>query len=278
VTAALAAPAQAVVVQKHLVRFTSTGFDFGNADFVFGAPSGTGWLDWKYENGEVTPNATGTLHLDNVVGDCARMRMDYRDADDDPLATRFGGTVCAATNQHSEFTVDLEPYSSPLIQEVTVALEKQTTLNGPFTTVQASSMGVGINPDEPKITANGFDFGNSSWSFGAPDGNGSMLWSVEDDGAIRPNLGGTLHLQQRLRRVRADEPALPRDRRHVHHLARRWRGVRERQRPPRVHRRPRPVRLARHRQGERPAAVAERERDVQRPRVRDRVDRVVAGG
>lgn len=188
-----AGAAQAVVVDNDTVKLTSSGFDFGNSDFVLGAPSGSGDLDWIHTGGRLKPHLTGTLHLDDVDGDCARMRLDYSDADGDALATRFGGTVCASDDHHHEFTVDLQPYESAYVDEVKVTVEKQTTPGGAFATADYGYYHPDIVADDVKITESGFDFGDEWWGVGAPIGDGHVLWPMED-GRITPLLSGTLHL------------------------------------------------------------------------------------
>ncbi len=188
-----AGAAQAAIVDYDNVELETVNFDFGSSGWVLSEPSGPGDLHWHHTGGQLRPHLTGTLHINNAVGDCARMRLDYLDADGDTLETEWGGTVCAATDQHHEWSVDLDPYASAYIDEVKVSVEAQTTLNGAFSIVDHGFYTVGITADDVKITTPNFDLGGDAWAFGAPTGDATMLWSIEE-GRITPQLVGTLHL------------------------------------------------------------------------------------
>jgi hypothetical protein len=197
-SAAFSGTAQAAEVDFDDVDMTSVGFDFGSGDGDWtawnGEPDHWGDLMWSYENGQVSAHLTGGLYLDGVVGDCARMRLDYFDGDGDTLATRWGGTVCAPDNQLHYWIVDLDEYSSPYIAELKISIEKQTTLNGPFTTAVSSVHAPNVNSDSVKITTSGFDFGNDDWGVSGPLGSGTMWWRLEENGELTPHLMGTLWL------------------------------------------------------------------------------------
>jgi hypothetical protein len=194
--AALAGTAEAAEVDLDYVKMDATGFDFGSSDgdFEYGGADHNGELMWSYDGGQVSAHLTGALYLDGVVGDCARMRLDYFDHDGDTLATRYGGTVCAPDDQLHYWTVDLDPYSSPEIAELKVSVEKQTTLNGPFSTAVSSIHNPNINSHWVEIYATGFDFGNDVWYLDRPSSGGTVWWRLEEGGEITPHLTGTLWL------------------------------------------------------------------------------------
>ena len=108
------------------VRITASGADFGASGFALGEPVGNGWLQWNLEDGRLTPKLMGTLHLNNVASQCARMNLRYLTEAGTFITSRLGGEVCAPGNQHYEWTVDLDPYTA-VIGKVTVELQTEDT-------------------------------------------------------------------------------------------------------------------------------------------------------
>jgi hypothetical protein len=189
-TAVFSGAAQAAVIGDSDVRLTSTGFDFGGSGFSLGEPVGNGSLVWSYTNGQVTAHLTGTLHLNNVDGHCAHIRMEYFDADGDAVTTRDGGTVCATDNAHHAWSVD-QSYTDSRIKSVKVSIRDGDAI-GWSTAVYGTYYAVPPT-DAVKITASGADFGSSGFFLGEPTGNGWLSWNLAD-GVVTPRLTGTLHL------------------------------------------------------------------------------------
>lgn len=190
--------AQAATFDKDELRMSSAdgNFHFGGedgTDFAYGDPDDPGYITWNYSNGQVSAHLAGALHLVDVVGQCARMRLNYFDAAGNALATKFGGTVCAPDNTRHWWLVDLNPYASNEIAEMKVSIEKQTVLGGAFSTAISSVHHPNPHGDSVKITATGFDFGDEKWGIGGPLGSGTVWWRLED-GQWTPHLTGTLHL------------------------------------------------------------------------------------
>jgi hypothetical protein len=110
------------------VRMTADGVDFGDDWFVGSAPTGSGTMDWQQGEGmNLTPHLRGYLHLNNVAGLCARVSLRYYDEAGALLSTQHGGPACAPDNSHNVWYVDLAPYTSDRIDNVTVALQTQHT-------------------------------------------------------------------------------------------------------------------------------------------------------
>jgi hypothetical protein len=58
------------------VRLSPDGFDFGDDWFIGSSATGSGTLDWGQGDGALlTPHLKGYLHLNNVAGHCARMKL-----------------------------------------------------------------------------------------------------------------------------------------------------------------------------------------------------------
>ncbi len=184
-----AGSAQAVVIDTDDVKLTSTGYDFGSSGFALGAPTGSGEIHFHLESGTIRPHVLGTLHLNDADGTCARMRLRYFDDAGTQIQERFGGTVCAFDDAHHSFSVDLDPYSNSRIESVNVAVLKQTA-TGEFVAASSTKFANTFS-DNVKITEDGVDFGNSSFSLGQPTGSGSVSWRL-DDGVVTPHLTGTL--------------------------------------------------------------------------------------
>jgi uncharacterized cupin superfamily protein len=121
------------------VRLSADGVDFGDDWFALGATTGSGTLSWQQGDGAlITPRLQGYLHLNNMAGVCARMKLVYRNASWQPIATKYGGEVCAPDNDHHYWSVDLAPWSSTDIDSVRVSMQTQGT-NGSWNDVTGSN-------------------------------------------------------------------------------------------------------------------------------------------
>ena len=119
------------------VRIHADGVDFGGDGFAFGEPVGSGTMDWiQGEDMDITPHLRGYLHLNNVAGLCARVDLVYYASTRRTLDEEHSGSVCAADNSHSYWSVDLSPYTSFEITSVIVKLQTQST-NGSWQTIDA---------------------------------------------------------------------------------------------------------------------------------------------
>ena len=123
------------------VKITEDGVDFGDSVFVLSAPTGSGNVSWGLDDGAVKPHLTGTLHLNNSSGACARMNIRYLSESGSLVTERAGGTVCASDNGHHEFSVDLDPYESNKIGKVTVQLQTLAA-NGAYVTAGSSTVSI----------------------------------------------------------------------------------------------------------------------------------------
>lgn len=130
------------------------GFDFGD-DTWNGSqtvPNGDGQVEWEFSGGQITPRLTGFLHLDDVPGECARMRVDYyadqgaldggpadTNLNADHLETIYGGEVCmdADDDSHQRWSVDLGGYSHYLIDHIGISIERLRP-NGTWATVDST--------------------------------------------------------------------------------------------------------------------------------------------
>jgi len=125
------------------VKITTAGFDFGDEWWGVGAPLGNGNVLWPLQDGQLTPILAGTLHLNHVSGECARMNLRYLTEGGVFITSRAGGTVCVSDNAHHEFTVNLDPFTSNKIGKVVVQLQTENA-NGTFTVEGSETVSVAI--------------------------------------------------------------------------------------------------------------------------------------
>ena len=195
------------------------------------------------------------------------MRLQYRDDGGALLRTAFGGTVCVSDDAHHAFTVDLDPYSDNSIDRVDIArdeADRDRRVRRHVRVLRRQHV-LGLGEDHRgrrrlrllRLLAR------------RPD---RVRRGVLGPGRRRGDAAPDRHAasQQLLRRVRADEPPLPQRVRRLPHLARGRHGVRLRQWPPRVHGRPRPLRVQQDRQGQGATADAGRQRDLRDRRLEPR--------
>jgi hypothetical protein len=117
------------------------GVDFGSEAWNSGSPVGPGYMEWPLTGSSVRPHLTGSLHLNNSNGACARMFLRYLTESGALLAERAGGTVCASDNGHHEWDVDLDPYESDLIGQVEVQLQT-LAINGNYVTAGSQTVSI----------------------------------------------------------------------------------------------------------------------------------------
>ena len=181
-------------VASAAVKIKSSGFDFGSSGFLFGAPTGSGALDWWTVDGAPSPELNGTLHLDGVTGACARMQLDYLTSAGLSLATREGSQRCVHDDKHHAFTISLSTFSSSKIAKVKVTLQRLFATGG-WKSVGSQTVNFGPYDDKVKITEDGIDFGNGTFIGSGPTGSGQLRWTY-DQAAVHGHLTGTLHLNK----------------------------------------------------------------------------------
>jgi hypothetical protein len=190
--ASIAGTAQAAVIDTDAVKLTAAKYDFGGSTYVAGAPTGSGDLEFKLSGGKITPRLTGTLHLNDADGTCARMQLRYFDKQGEELVDpKRGGTKCETDDQHHAYDVDLDPYSDDSIASVEVGLQKKTATG--WSTVETRTVSANVHADNVKITEQGADLGGQDFAAGAPIGSAQLDWNL-DDGVVEPRLTGYLHL------------------------------------------------------------------------------------
>jgi hypothetical protein len=196
-SAALAGLARAAAVDTdrfvyaHDVKLTGSGFDFGGGTLIGGSPSTSGELAWWTEDGEPGPLVEGTLHLNDVEGACARLRLDYKTSAGTTFHTHTTSERCVDDDDHHEFEISTSPYADSKIGKVRITLERLFATGG-WTDVDSQTVRFGPYADGVKIAADGVDFGSDAFIGSGPAGTGVLTWSYED-AKVHARLTGTLH-------------------------------------------------------------------------------------
>jgi hypothetical protein len=175
----------ATIDEDSLPTIGTSSFEFEN-----------GTVDWHFGNGTYDAHLTGTLRLNDAKGSCARLRMEYFH-NGASIATKYGGSVCAADGKTHDYSVDLDPYSDPTIDLLKVSIEKQTASGGPdFSIVESTYVSPATWPDAIKITSKRVDFGGDKFSTltSEPTRYGSVYWNRGDSGDITVRLMGYIWL------------------------------------------------------------------------------------
>ncbi len=180
------------------ISIASPGFDFGGGSFVLGSLSGSGRVEWEVQENDLLPQLIGELHLNDVGGECARMRIDYYTFGSTLLSTSYGGTKCAPDDGHHYWTVDLAPYDNGRIGKVKVTLQHELS-NGSWVRVGSEQWSTLSHYADTgvKISTPGFDFGGTSWDPVSSNAlnSGRIDWDF-DDGRIQPHLTGRLYVNR----------------------------------------------------------------------------------
>jgi hypothetical protein len=180
-TGVFAGSAQAVVVDNDDVVLNSVGYDYGGSTWVGPNPSGAAEIHFHHENGQIRAHTTGTLHLNDADGTCARIRLRYYDIFGTQLSENFGGQVCVFDDLHHQWSVNLDPFVDDSVARVEIAVMKEEA-TGEFVATSASYW-VNTHSDDVLINAAGRDFGS-----------GSVSWVLDTDGNVRAHLTGSIHI------------------------------------------------------------------------------------
>jgi hypothetical protein len=131
---AAVSPASAQVLDSDRPKVTESHFDFGK-NWTLGAPRNGGYLDWDEVDGVTTPRLSGYLYLTDK--ECGRVRVQYYDNDSgehDLLATKYSSTHCAPGNGKTQWWIEIDSYSSSLVDHVHVDLQRESS-SGSFSVV-----------------------------------------------------------------------------------------------------------------------------------------------
>ena len=166
-----------------------TGFSFGSR----GSGLSDGRLWWRMVDGAPSPLLEGTLHLAGVRGSCARMKLDYLATSGVALTTKYGGVVCASSDNHHRFSVSLQPYTSSKIGQVRVTVQHRLVAATTWTGAGSQTLRFRRFADPVKITEDGLDFGSEGFLGSGPTGSGTLIWRYET-GRVHARLQGIVHL------------------------------------------------------------------------------------
>jgi hypothetical protein len=183
------------------VRINRVNFDFGgNAGLDENNDAeNCGTLTWDLANGTIKPRLTGTLYAKNSIGTTVRMSLRHRDVDGTPLGRTNTQPKEVLSDDVEEFPINLSGFNSPLIYQVDVELQQETSpdvweVQGSQTVYIGSSTKA---PESVRLLGAGEDFGGGNFTSGAPAGSGTLTWDLASN-TIRPRLTGNLYVQNGL--------------------------------------------------------------------------------
>jgi hypothetical protein len=152
-----------------------------------------GAVEWSLADGTLTPDAWGTLTMDNAKGYCARIRMEYFQ-DNVSVAVRYGGSVCPNDGGYHTYSVGLDPYSNPDIDLVKVSVEKQSG-GSDFSIIESFYSSPNTHANSIQIPGKGADFGGPTWSVvSAQPNDGTLYWNRANGAEYTARLMGYIWL------------------------------------------------------------------------------------
>ena len=181
-----AASANAVTVDNDGLILDGPEVDLVDANVAF---------DW--DDGEVTPKLTGRLVATNAGGNRVRVRIDSYTKDGVYLNTEYGNDMDVPSDAEASWTVDRPGISDPLTDQVVVAVEMETLIEG-WQTQDDINLDLQTFGDSFKILSQGVDVGGSGFTGGVPTGFSLASWTIEDGEATAEFSNMRLHLDNAL--------------------------------------------------------------------------------
>ncbi len=127
------------------VGIAAQGVDLGDVFYTIDPSLSSATMTWKQGDGTtITPWLYGGLYLDNMAGDCARVRLTYYTTGGKLLTSKYSGNACAPDNHLYEAEIDLSPYSGPDIGKVRVTTQTQAS-NGSWLDVKSKTVHIDVN-------------------------------------------------------------------------------------------------------------------------------------
>ena len=126
------------------------------------------------------------------------MSLRHRDVDGTLLATTNSLPNDVLSDDVEEFPINLFGYNSPLIYQVDVELQQETSpdvwdVRGSQPCTSGRRRGARQRP----LLGVGEDFGSGNYTGGAPTGSGTLTWDLANN-TIKPRLTGNLYVQNGL--------------------------------------------------------------------------------
>jgi hypothetical protein len=120
------------------VKITDPEIDFGGLLYAFGAPVGSGSLNWNYQtdpsgNDWYWPELDGTLHLEDANGECGRVHLTVW-IGSHLASVEHSSALCASDNTHHHMHINL-PTGYPINEptEAHICTEIGPHVAGPWT-------------------------------------------------------------------------------------------------------------------------------------------------
>jgi hypothetical protein len=167
-----AATANAVVVDNDNAGLDGPEVDLTDANLAF-----------DRSNGVTTPKLTGDLEATNAGDTRVRVRVTSFN-NGDVLNTEYGNAMDVPDDDFISWNVNRPGIGDPLTDEVVVAVEKESLLNG-WETQAERTLPMNTFTDSFKVLDQGIDIGGLGYSGGVPTSDASVWWSI-DEGLVTP--------------------------------------------------------------------------------------------
>lgn len=193
--AAAIEPVSATDIDDVLV--TSEGFDLGGPGFAGGEPTSSARVEWQQAWFGSTVTFNGTIHFDEVSGECARVRLISYDSDSVEMSRAFSTVECARNNGYNVSFVSVQGQAGA--SEVQVLLQRLLD-NGEWVGVGGSgpvmvAYGPMLGTSEVSISRASFDAGTGDFVGGTAASPATVTWTVAGSGLIKPTFSGTLYMK-----------------------------------------------------------------------------------
>jgi hypothetical protein len=96
------------------------GIDIGGTAWTGTEPFNDADIHWNFNQGQYTPELDAQLHMDNMGGDCGRIKVKYLTDEGELIDSRASTPRCPGDNEHYDWKADVPAYSSGLIGQVEV--------------------------------------------------------------------------------------------------------------------------------------------------------------
>jgi hypothetical protein len=180
------------------VTAISGNADFGAGSHFNGIP-GLGTITWDYtpSNGVVvvTARVRGTLYLDKLGSGCARLTINFQDANFNnifsPPPLRFCGPGFDANNAANQLPIDVTSFPDPSLRRVQLVVGSGPTLGSIIDEQGGSFTAVAVSTSD--IVNNGTaDLGNPIHAGGTPLNPATISLRLVSDGRVSGDVNGTL--------------------------------------------------------------------------------------
>lgn len=132
------------------VKITTQNVDFGDGNHFFGTPTGNARVTWRLDSNQtnlrIHAQLSGRVYWDDISSGCARVRVQYLNANNGVVATDTSGAACRTGFQ--PFTAPpsvnvSESATNANIRQVRIFTQRALTSNSPWQDVGNQTVKLG---------------------------------------------------------------------------------------------------------------------------------------